>query len=42
VGLKLGLQHCKKESRIRVFENRVQRMIFGPKRDNRGMVKIAH
>jgi len=41
MGLKLRLQHCKKERRMRVFENRVLRRIFGPKRGNRGMVEIA-
>jgi hypothetical protein len=33
---------CKKESRMRVLENRVPRRIFRPKRGNREMVKIAH
>jgi hypothetical protein len=32
MGVKLGLQH-KEEHRLKVFENRVLRRIFGPKRD---------
>ena len=33
MGVKRGLSHWGKERRLRVFENRVQRRIFGPKRD---------
>jgi hypothetical protein len=32
MGVKLGL-HTKEENRLRVFENRILRRIFGPKRD---------
>jgi hypothetical protein len=34
----------REEHRLRVFENRVLRGIFGPKRDEvrRGMEKVAH
>jgi hypothetical protein len=28
-----GVKHLREESRLRVFENRVLRRIFGPKRD---------
>jgi hypothetical protein len=31
----------RQELRLRVFENRVQRRIFGPKRDDRRIEKIA-
>jgi hypothetical protein len=33
VGVKLGLYTLREENRLRVFENRVLRRIFGPKRD---------
>jgi hypothetical protein len=33
VGVKLGLLTLREEQRLRVFENRVLRRIFGPKRD---------
>jgi hypothetical protein len=33
MGVKLGLSHLMKGHRLRVFENRVLRRIFGPKRD---------
>jgi hypothetical protein len=33
MGVKLGLWHEGKEHRLRVFEDRVLRRIFGPKRD---------
>jgi hypothetical protein len=33
MGVKLGLSHCGRNLRLRVFENRVLRRIFGPKRD---------
>jgi hypothetical protein len=33
MGVKFGLLTLRKEHRLRVFENRVQRRIFGPKRD---------
>jgi hypothetical protein len=33
MGVKLGLTFCEKP-RVRVFENRVLRKIFGSKRDN--------
>jgi hypothetical protein len=31
--MKLGLSHLREEHRLRVFENRVLKNIFGPKRD---------
>jgi hypothetical protein len=31
----------REECRLRVFESRVLRRIFGPKRDNRGIEKIT-
>jgi hypothetical protein len=33
MGAKLGLLTLREEHRLRVFENRVLRRIFGPKRD---------
>jgi hypothetical protein len=33
MGTKLGLLTLREEHRLRVFENRVLRRIFGPKRD---------
>jgi len=33
MGVKLGHSHLREEHRLRVFENRVLRRIFGPKRD---------
>jgi hypothetical protein len=33
MGVNLGLSHSGKEQRLSVFENRVLRRIFGPKRD---------
>ena len=33
MGGKLGRSHCREERRLRVFEKRVLRRIFGPKRD---------
>ena len=33
MGVKLGHSHLREESRLRVFENRVLRITFGPKRD---------
>jgi hypothetical protein len=33
MGVKLGLLTLREEHRLRVFENRVLRRIFGPKRD---------
>jgi hypothetical protein len=33
MGVKLGLWHKRKEHRLKVFENRVLRILFGPKRD---------
>jgi hypothetical protein len=33
MGVKLGLLTLREEHRLRVFENRVLRGIFGPKRD---------
>jgi hypothetical protein len=33
MGVKLGSLTLKEEHRLRVFENRVPRRIFGPKRD---------
>jgi hypothetical protein len=33
MGVKLGLCALREEYRLRVFENRVLRRIFGPKRD---------
>jgi hypothetical protein len=33
VGVKLVMLTFREEHRLRVFENRVQRRIFGPKRD---------
>jgi hypothetical protein len=33
MGVKLGLLTLREERRLRVFENRVLRRIFGPKRD---------
>jgi hypothetical protein len=33
MGAELGLLTLKEEHRLRVFENRVLRRIFGPKRD---------
>jgi len=33
MGLKLGRSHWREEGRLRVFEKRVLRRIFGPKRD---------
>jgi hypothetical protein len=33
MGVKLGLWHKRKEHRLRVFQNRVPRILFGPKRD---------
>jgi hypothetical protein len=34
MGAKLGLLTLREEHRVRVFENRVLRRIFGPKRDD--------
>jgi hypothetical protein len=34
MGVKLGLLTLREEHRLRVFENRVPRRIFGPKRDD--------
>jgi hypothetical protein len=34
MGVKLGLSHLREECRLRVWENRVMRRIFGPKRDD--------
>jgi hypothetical protein len=31
VGVILGLSHLREEQRLRVFENRVLRKVFGPK-----------
>jgi hypothetical protein len=42
MGLKLLLPHYKKERKMRVFEIRVLRRIFGSKRGNGGMERIAH
>jgi hypothetical protein len=36
MGTKLGLSLCGEEHRLRVFENRVLRRIFGPKREEDG------
>jgi hypothetical protein len=33
MGMKLGLLTLREENRLRVFENRVLRRIFGPRRD---------
>jgi hypothetical protein len=33
MGMKLGLLPLKEERRLRVFEDRVLKRIFGPKRD---------
>jgi len=33
MGEKLGRSHCREERRLRVFEKRVLRRVFGPKRD---------
>jgi len=33
MGVKLGRSHLREEGRLGVFENRVLRRIFGPKRD---------
>jgi hypothetical protein len=33
MGVKLGQSYCGKEHRVRVFENRVLRRLFGPKWD---------
>jgi hypothetical protein len=33
MGVKLGLSHLKEEHRLRVFEYRILRRIFGPKRE---------
>jgi hypothetical protein len=33
MGMKLGLSRLREEHRLRMFENRVLRRIFGPKRD---------
>ena len=33
VGVKHGRSHCGRNVRLRVFENRVLRRVFGPKRD---------
>jgi hypothetical protein len=33
MGEELGLSHLREEHRLRVFENKVLRRIFGPKRD---------
>jgi hypothetical protein len=33
MGVKLGLLTLREEHRLRVFENRVLRTIFGPERD---------
>jgi hypothetical protein len=33
MGWKLGCSHCTEERRLRVFEKRVLRRIFGPRRD---------
>jgi hypothetical protein len=33
MGVKLDLSHWREERRLRVYENRVLRRIFGPKRD---------
>jgi hypothetical protein len=33
MGVKLGLSTLRKEQRLRVFDDRVLRRIFGPKRD---------
>jgi len=33
MGVKIGRSHLREERRLRVFENRVLRRIFGPKRD---------
>jgi len=35
MGMKLGRSHLREESRLRGFENRVLRGIFGPKRKKR-------
>jgi hypothetical protein len=34
VGMKLGLSHATVKHRLRVFEDRVLRRIFGPKRED--------
>ena len=33
MGVKLGHSHLREERRLRVFENRVVRKVYGPKRD---------
>ena len=33
MGVKLGLLHCGRKRRLRLFDNRVLRGIFGPRRD---------
>jgi hypothetical protein len=37
-----GCETLREESRLRVFENRMQRRTFGTKRDNRRMEKKLH
>jgi hypothetical protein len=34
MGVKLGLSQWEEEHRLRVFENRVMRMMLGPKRED--------
>jgi hypothetical protein len=38
MGVKLGLSHSVEEQRLRVFENGVLRRIFGPKKDEVGIM----
>jgi hypothetical protein len=43
MGAKLGLSlTSKEEHRLRVFENRVLRRIFGPKREDNGSWRKLH
>jgi uncharacterized membrane protein len=42
MGAKLGLLTLREEHRLRVFENRVLRRIFGPKREVTGNWRKLH
>jgi hypothetical protein len=42
MGAKLGLSTLREEHRLRVFENRVLRRIFGPKREEDGSWRKLH
>jgi hypothetical protein len=42
MGAKLGLSFLREEHRLRVFENRVLRRIFGPKTEEDGSFRKLH